>query len=132
MNVEIVEFYPFPKKEKSLFIGTIHVYMTDKKIDIRGISVIKKKKKFWFQMPMLRAIDEGKVVFFPVLEFLEANEKKEFFKILMTEGKKYIMENYFPDEFKKVPFKHRVQSRQFNIPKEHFAKKTYNPMGKRP
>ena len=44
MNVEIVEFYPLEcKEENGIVAGTLHVYLIDLDVDLRGIYVTKNK-----------------------------------------------------------------------------------------
>lgn len=89
MKFEFVEFYPIPivdKKQK--LIGTVHVYLVEKKMDIRGIKVFKLKgKNFRIQLPYMRGWDseEKKEVQFPVVSFSDEVENQEFWTFIREE-----------------------------------------------
>ena len=59
MEVEVIEFYPAEiDKQKSILKGTLHVYLPEIHVDMRGIHVSKKKNYWWFSMPRKYSIDE--------------------------------------------------------------------------
>lgn len=105
MKLEIVEFYPLqpgdkrPKKPgaKGELLGTMHVYLIDFDLDIRGVRVIKNKGKgrnCVFLMPNCKAIDEDtkESVVFPVVNFPNKNKHKDFIDSLYKSGNKFLQE----------------------------------------
>lgn len=100
MKIEVVDFF-FLKKDKSFkkFCGTMHIYLIEYEMDIRGICVMHTKKKFFFEMPHRMAFDEEeqKVVRYPHLRFTNPAKHKEFMQELIYKGTKYIMENVLID-----------------------------------
>ncbi len=85
MNIEIVEFYPKktnPKK-KTNFLGTMHVYLVDDHIDIRGVSVVMLKDRYFFRLPHLPGFDGEKRVFYPIFNFTSPEKQKDFFASLI-------------------------------------------------
>lgn len=88
MNIEIVEFYPIKDKK---FIGTLHIYIIDYNLDVRGIKVFRMKKNYFFQMPGMTTIDEnGKKVFYPYISFIDENTKKSLIDQIIKKGSKYV------------------------------------------
>ncbi len=95
MNIEIVEFYPYAKKGRKI-AGTLHVYLIDENIDLRGIHVEKKKDTWWFQIPYRTqyAHDTKKEERFPVFLFNDIEKNKDLMHTMRTEGIKYIEEKF--------------------------------------
>lgn len=86
MKFEFIEFYPIPIVEKKQkLIGTVHIYLIEKKMDIRGIKVFRLKgKNFRIQLPYMRGWDseEKKEVQFPVVSFADDEENQEFWTFI--------------------------------------------------
>ena len=80
MNIEIVEFYQSEKNDKTQILrGTLHIYVPEWDMDIRGISVIKNKSRWLFWMPKKAAFDRetNQKTHYPVIGFANsANHKK--------------------------------------------------------
>ncbi len=95
MKIEIVEFYPIKKTGKN-FTGTLHVYIIDTDQDIRGIYVSKDKKNWWFRIPSRTHYDEElkKELSYPIFSFTNVDKNKELLSLIISEGKKYIIENF--------------------------------------
>lgn len=96
MKIEIVEFYPTELKGKKTYQGTLHIYLIDHEIDIRGIAVFKDKKKWFFQLPRKWEIDKdsGEKVFFPIFSFTSTQKNQEILDFLHKNAIKYIQENF--------------------------------------
>lgn len=94
---EFVAYYPNQKKtgKQRKLAGTCHVYLIEKKIDLRGISVIKAKKGYIFHMPTYKTIDleTNQEVRYAVFSFMEKSEHDELIEFLKTEGTKAIEES---------------------------------------
>lgn len=74
MKYEFVEFYRSQirkRNNKDFYAGTVHVYVIDFAMDIRGIAVIVNKKNVHFCMPSYKAIDPDtkKEVKYPIISF---------------------------------------------------------------
>lgn len=105
MDVEIVEFYQLDHKPaKKILTGTMHVYVPQLNADIRGIFVYRKNNFFNFKMPSQKAFDveENKMVTFPIFNMTDSEVHKQLFKNIREKGKKYIMEKFGIEEFKKL------------------------------
>lgn len=89
MKIEIVEFYPI-KKDKHTFIGTMHIYILDLDVDLRGIFVSRKEDRWFFRLPQKKAIENGKEVFYPIFSFTSREKYGELLDAVKLEGKKYI------------------------------------------
>ena len=102
MEIEIVEFYPI-KQEKWLTTGTLHVYIIDLGIDIRGIYVkkeIKKGKISWFfQEPFRFFQDDDKKIKVPFFSFMDKKKQREFISQIRKKGIKYISKQKASDLF---------------------------------
>lgn len=95
MNIEIVEFYPI-KKDNKRIQGTLHLYIEDWKMDLRGVWLCKFKNKslkemYMFRMPWKQTFDEnGKEVRYPVIAFVDQTIEKQIFDFLHDSGKRYV------------------------------------------
>lgn len=98
MNIEIVEFYPMENKHnKYKLIGTLHIYLVDYGIHIRGVfAAVAKNGAIFFNMPGGYGIDQetGQKVRYPYLGFTDAEKYKDLMQEIREKGKKYIEENY--------------------------------------
>jgi len=96
MKFEIVEFYPKKDGEKTspLTLGTMHVYFIDIQMDLRGINVRQMGRKMMFSIPGFRALDDGKTVFCPFVDFTDRSIKKQLIDFLQTKGIQYIKKNF--------------------------------------
>jgi hypothetical protein len=97
MKIEIVEFYTFEKDDKKKFLsGSLHIYLIDFHMDIRGIYVTKEKGKWFFKFPDKKEIDPctKKIVRFPVFSFTEFSKMQEYKKLVIKLGKEYIIEKF--------------------------------------
>lgn len=79
MKVEVIEFYPSTSKK---IYGTVHVYLEEYDIDLRGVYIRKVKNSFFVSLPHQKASDEnkkenGKSVTFPVLTFANPQKAKD-------------------------------------------------------
>jgi hypothetical protein len=92
MKVEIVEFYPAEKQAPNVLRGSLHVYIIDLKMDLRGVLVLKIKNKWNFFLPRHSAIDSEtkNKVFYPIINFTDSKKNKELRDSIRYEGKKYI------------------------------------------
>lgn len=96
-KIEVVEFYPKPPslKAKNL-LGTMHVFLEEEKIDIRGIAVIKKKNNWAFLWPSFKGYDPDtqKEIRYPVFQFIDHEKQKAFTQEIKRKGMEYIKENF--------------------------------------
>lgn len=95
MKIEVVEFYHDETLTKQkLKHGTMHIYIIDLQIDIRGIRWFKTKKKWIMRMPHLIGIEDGKRVFYPVVTFTDTEKMNELLTEIKTKGLAYILEKF--------------------------------------
>jgi hypothetical protein len=92
MMIEIVNFYPnFRNDNKQLLQGTLHVYLVDLEIDLRGIFVSKKKDFWYFSLPMKIALESDKnTVKYPVISFRNLNKTNQLLQIIKEKGKPFV------------------------------------------
>lgn len=76
MKIEIVEFYAL-KKKNNTYRGTLHVYLPEKSIDLRGIDVFQKKQYIHLQLPFKLGVDKEtkKECKYPVVAFVDVDTK---------------------------------------------------------
>lgn len=101
MNIEIVGFYEDSRDDaKQHLIGTLHVYLIDEEIDLRGIYVTKKKESWWFGMPQRKGKDEetGKAVWYPTFTFTDIEKQKSLMVAIRKGGREYIEKHVLKKE----------------------------------
>lgn len=110
MEIEIVEFYPVEKQERRL-LGSLHVYIIDLKLDIRGFRVIfdmdaQKRWKFVFPHISIFFPKEQKPETFPVVQFSDPQMNRDLIKQIRKKASEYIRKNFFDEgmelELKKI------------------------------
>lgn len=89
MKIEIVEFYPI-KEEKNITTGTLHIYLCDYDIDLRGVFVSRKNNNWFFKLPVKSAMEGGEKVQYPVFSFTNRDKYRELIDELRKEGIAYI------------------------------------------
>lgn len=98
INIEFVEFYPFEKKKTKkngwVNIGTVHIYLIDYEMDIRGIVVIQKGKNFRFNCPHFMTYDpeEKRKVTYPHIRFTNEAKHKALMDFLHQKALKHVKE----------------------------------------
>ena len=95
MKIEIVEFYQItdPKRENKKLFGSLHAYLIDEKIDLRGISVFNLGKgKFKMIIPSRIGYDRdtGKPVRYPVFSFNDVEKTRAMVMEINRQGTEYI------------------------------------------
>lgn len=93
---EIVEFYKDKIMKPGQISGTVHLYLCELDIDIRGIKVIISKNNRWtFLSPTRLTLDEdNKKIQYPIFSFTNHDKNKEMMDWLRTEGKRIIQKEY--------------------------------------
>lgn len=99
MKIEVVEFYPFEMKkgQKNPFLeGTLHIYLCDLDIDIRGIYCIKKKERWLIKPPTRKGTDyeQNCEVIYPIFNFASMAKQKEFMEDLKKAGILFLKKKY--------------------------------------
>jgi len=97
MKFELVDFYPISKKTRTkskTIVGTVHLYLIDLNIDLRGIRVNRTKNSIHFLMPHSVAYDDEakKEVYYPIFSFTKPEQYKEMLDFLHNEVKPIIKE----------------------------------------
>jgi hypothetical protein len=95
----VVDYYPYKSKGREIQ-GSLHVYLIDFKMDLRGIWVRRKGRSWRFTMPTKVTTDweTQKEVRFPIIDFTEPQMNKDLLKSIIEEGRKFIEEKYLKDE----------------------------------
>ena len=97
MNIEVVEFYPIEKNDKKQSLkGSLHVYLIDLGLDLRGIFVLKKKNTWVFRLPYRKGVDPDtkQPVGYPIFSFMKPEMNKELMQAIREKGKEYIIDNF--------------------------------------
>jgi hypothetical protein len=97
MNIEIVDFFPFIKQpHQNRTCGTMHVYLIDLEIDIRGVYVdFSKTGSLYMRMPGGFGIDHetGQKVRYPIFSFTSQQKGKALMQAIKTKAKEYVQKN---------------------------------------
>lgn len=94
MKFEMVEYYPvIGLKKRKNFLGTVHIYVIDCQLDIRGIMVSRQGKGLYFNLPHFKAIDEetGLEVSYPLIRWENSATQKEMMNFLHEKVKPEIL-----------------------------------------
>ena len=89
MKIEIVEAYPIvlagQNKKKTAF--SLHVYIIDFDIDLRGIYAIKYKDSYIIKMPYRNSVDSEtkERVSYPVFKFMNQETMNKFLELIKEE-----------------------------------------------
>lgn len=99
MKFEFQDFYPITEKNRVPnmrveFIGTVHIYCIDCKLDIRGIKVTKKGSRVYFNLPHVYGNDHetGERVSYPVIRWVDEQTQAEMLDFLHAVVKPQILE----------------------------------------
>jgi hypothetical protein len=101
MNIEIVEFYPLSRDDtKQELKGSMHVYLSDFQLDLRGIHVYRKKNYWFFRLPQQWTVDPdtGEKNFFPVISFVSKDQNDQLIDSIRKAGIEYIEEKVLKNE----------------------------------
>lgn len=96
MRIEIVEYYPLADKAVPYDTGTLHVYLCDFDVDIRGIGVMFSKGRWYINMPFFTGFDSEKqqAIRYSIFSLTNREKHKELIDLIRTEAVKYITENF--------------------------------------
>jgi hypothetical protein len=107
MNIEIVDFFPFPKQIiKNKTCGTMHVYLIDLEIDIRGMYIeFSKNGSLYIRMPGGFGIDHetGQKVRYPIFSFTSQQKGKALMQAIKTKAKEYIQKHLLKAKPEQMP-----------------------------
>ena len=93
MDIEVVAFYPHAHDEtRQTLSGTLHVYLVEHDIDLRGIFVSRRKDSWFFSLPNRQAIDAetGETIRYPCITFKSRERQKELIDAIREKGRAYI------------------------------------------
>lgn len=100
MLIEIVEFYPDKVDlEAKFFRGSLHIYLAEYGIDLRGVYVQRKDKKWMFRLPAKGSKGPEEMVRYPIFNFTDPNKNKELITEMRRLGIPYI-QLHFQELFK--------------------------------
>jgi hypothetical protein len=91
MIIEIVDFFLKTQNEK-MMAGSMRINLPEKGLNILGIYVTKIKSRWNFSVPYIfsKHNETGEMIRFPLINFNNDEEKKEFINELRNNGIKYI------------------------------------------
>jgi hypothetical protein len=114
--IEVVEFYPnkITKKGHKLE-GTLHIYIIDWDVDIKGINVTCKANGYWFfGMPNKLGwdVDEKDNIRYPIFSFMDRERQRMFMAQIKKQGTEYINKEFLSKKKpKRVNTKKPTQSK---------------------
>ena len=93
MNIEFVEFYQLERNDQRQALkGTLHVYLCDLDIDLRGVFVLRNKDFGRFSLPFKKALDEnGDLISYPVFNFVSIEKQRALIEAIIEKGKEYVL-----------------------------------------
>lgn len=95
MKFEFVEFYPRSERSKwgGHYIGTVHIYIVDCSMDVRGILVRVDDKSIRYKLPHFMDWDEnGKQVTYPHIRFTDPKDHQDMMDFLHEQVKTILRE----------------------------------------
>ena len=92
MDIEVVEFYASHRDDKKQILhGTLHVYLIDLQIDVRGVKVMKDKNSWRFNLPNAKAVDEeGNNVWYPLISFTDRAKNTTLLSQIRSKGREFV------------------------------------------
>ena len=95
MEIEVVAFYTDERcDEQCMLRGSMHVYLIDIQVDLRGIGVTKKDDNWHFSNQVIKVegkIDtRGKPMVYPVFNFMDHYKNMKMMETIKTKGIEYI------------------------------------------
>lgn len=92
MKIEIIEYYPDIKKKKDvIFSGTLHVFLEEFGIDLKGIQVKRTKKGFFINLPSRWGkLDNGQDCLYPLISFADRRKHKDMVSSIREEARNYL------------------------------------------
>jgi len=99
MKFELVGFFPLTDKNrgkaKKSTLGSIHIYLIDCQIDIRGIMVSKKGKSLFFHIPHFYGLDgeTGEPIRYPFFRFTKEKDHQDLLDFLHKDVKPAIFKH---------------------------------------
>jgi hypothetical protein len=93
VNIEIIEFFEDERDDKKQVLrGTLHAYLPDLGIDLRGIVVKKRKDSWYISLPTKVGKDHesGEPVLYPVISFTDRTKTAEMINVIRTKGKEFV------------------------------------------
>jgi hypothetical protein len=93
MKIEIVEFYPDDKQSPKTLKGSLHIYLCEEHLDVRGVVVFKNAQgKWYFEIPYRwgKDTETGKLCRFPIINFTSKRKNQDLMKSIIKLAPKYI------------------------------------------
>ncbi len=85
-NIEIVGNYPLYRvKDKVgdwIVVGSLHVYLPDLDVDLRGVHYLHKKKSFHIRLPSRKGEIDGESCLFQIFSFCSGETQALFMKTM--------------------------------------------------
>lgn len=134
MNVQILEFYPQYRDEKSgNFNGSVRVALPDMKFQILGVYIMHKNNEFIVKLPSAKSFNRetNKTCLYPFISFDDPSiqvalidairsQLRAFLDVRLADKEKPIVFSKFPP--KKIRFVKKGPPKKIE-PKKEFAKK---------
>ncbi len=95
MNIEVIEFYPNNNPKYKTLLGTVHCYLPDLDVDLRGICVFKNKQYIIVRIPSGRGEDPEtkKKISYPLFSFLNPEKTQQMIREIRQKTIEYLDDN---------------------------------------
>jgi hypothetical protein len=96
---------------KNRVLGTVHIYLVEEEMDIRGILAVKYSQGVYFKLPYYRAFDkeEQKIVTYPHITFTDPSKQAALSDFLKNTLKEKIKDQILKEELAKQGKKPKKQ-----------------------
>lgn len=94
MKVEVIAFYPRKIELPKLIEGTMHLYLEELDIDLRGVLIRYLNKKIIIRIPYGKGKDTitGEECAFSVFSFANKMKNLDMIKSIKEEARKYLID----------------------------------------
>tara|TARA_R110000868_G_scaffold61144_1_gene185938 strand:- start:501 stop:860 length:360 start_codon:yes stop_codon:yes gene_type:complete len=96
-NVEVIAFYPLvlPPKRNHFLYGSLHIYLPELDVDLRGVIIFSNGKTTTVIMPFKPYFEHGSAIkkSFPIFSFSNREHYADLKKLIAEEAKNYLLEN---------------------------------------
>lgn len=96
MKIEVKAYYPLKDFALPYDTGTLHVYLVEENIHLRGVAVMFRKNRWYVWIPTRHGYDEKtkKMVRYPLFNFDDREKNKEMVTLLKKEAIAFIKKNF--------------------------------------
>ena len=105
LTVEIIANYPMKKlkvNDAKVITGTLHIYLEDYDIDLRGVYYTVKAGKFFIRYASKKGNLNGNLCDYLIFSFNSADKQKELTKAILTALYEFAETSEYTEEIHKI------------------------------